>query len=845
MRSTNVRNIVRFHRPAITLMMSFILACVTLPAAAQSIQPIYSFTNGPANPAGPLALGPSGNFYGTSYSGGTGDVDFNGFGGDGTVFEITTNGTLTMLASFDSTNGAGPRAGLIWGADGNLYGTTKYGGGSGGYGTIFRITTDDGTLTTLHSFGLMGTNGAVAVDGAFPGELTLGPDGNLYGTSGTGGLGGSGTVFKITTNGVLTTLYSFSAKPYAYGTNADGTDPVGLALGPDGNFYGATSAGGTNGSGTVFRITPNGTLTTLYEFSALVEESINTYTNADGAGPVGLALAPDGNFYGTTYDGGTNGSGTVFRITTDGILTTLASFGTTDGFDPQANLTLGPDGNFYGTMYLGGSGGNGTIFRVTTSGTFTTLYSFSAESSWGLGVNVDGANPSGLTLGPDGNFYGTTENGGSSANGTMFQITTNGTLTTLASFSSANGLNPYYRLLLGFDGNLYGTTLYGGSAGRGTAFVITNGALTTLCSFTSTPSALTLGADGNLYGITELLWNGTVFEITSNDTVTTLASFTFPSERGPESELTLGPNGNFYDTTYDGSVCKLATNGTLTTLASFTFPNGAYLPAGLTLGTDGNFYGITEYGGSNHNGTVFRVTPNGTLTMLYSFSALADGANPKAQLTLGPDGNFYGTTENGGSSGYGTVFQITTDGTLTSLASFTFENGAYPEAALTLGPDGNFYGVTYGGGASSNGVVFKVTATGILTPLVSFAPSNGEYPCALTLGSDGNFYGATAGGGPGAAGTIYRLNLPPSITTQPANQTVAPGKSTTFSVSLFGTAPFAYQWYYNGALIADATNSTFGISHVTPPRAGDYQVIVANAWGSVTSSVATLTVRKL
>jgi uncharacterized repeat protein (TIGR03803 family) len=807
--------------------------------AAQSIQPIYSFTNhSPANPYAGLTLGPDGNFYGSTFSGGS--------SGAGTVFRITTNGALTVLANFAGTNGANPQGALTLGPDGAFYGTTSSAGGGPdemGYGTVFRITTN-GSLTTLLHFA--GTNGSQPFAG-----LTLGPDGNFYGTTAFGGPtttephDGNGTVFRITTNGTLTTLFRFAR------TNG-ATPQAGLTLGPDGNFYGTTAQGGSNTSGTVFRITTNGALTTLVNFN---------YTN-NGAHPfAGLTLGPDGNLYGTTAYSGTpgTGGGTVFRITTGGVLTTLTNF---HGVNlPEGALALAPDGSFYGTTFNGGGPyGYGTVFRITTNGTLTTLAKF---------ANTNGANPfAALTLGPDGSFYGSTVNGGnggSGSQGTIFQITTGGALTTLYDFVNSIGANPQAGLTLGPDGNFYGTTGDGGDGG--TVFrVTTNGILTTLTTFNDsdlgypTPG-LTLGPDGNFYGTHSF---GAVFRITTNGDVTTLANFTGGDGAYPNA-LTLGPDNKFYGTTAEGSsgnygtVFQVTTNGTLTMLASFDGTNGEFSSTALTLGSDNNFYGTApENVFGPGSGTVFQTTTNGILTTLYSFSKTfnlsghatnADGATPLAAVTEGRDGYFYGTTGYGGSKGYGTVFRITTNGTLTTLAIFASTNGAIPYAQLTLGPDGNFYGTTSAGGSSSNGTVFQITTNGMLSMLASFTKDNGANPRAgLTLGPDGNFYGTTysggtnGSGGSNGAGVIYRLNLPPSILMQPSNQTVVAGDNAKFNVTLFGTAPFAYQWLYDSTPLAGATNSTLSIPDAMPSGAGNYQVVVTNTWGSVTSSVATLSV---
>jgi len=235
---------------------------------------------------------------------------------------------------------------------------------------------------------------------------------------------------------------------YAF-TNADGMNPYAdLCAGQDGNFYGTTVGGGTNGGfGTVFKVTTNGLLTSLVSFAG----TNGSFSHSE------LAQGNDGNFYGTTAGGGDNGYGTVFVVTTNGLLTSLVPFADTNGAFPYSSLTMGNDGNFYGTTYYGGSNNIlGTIFRVTTNGVLTSLASFN---------NTNGANPiAGLTLGSDGNFYGTTVNGGSSNLGTAFQITTNGVLNSLVSFNNTNGANPHAGWTPGSDGNFYGTTANGGGA---------------------------------------------------------------------------------------------------------------------------------------------------------------------------------------------------------------------------------------------------------------------------------------------------------------------------------------------------------------------------------------------
>ncbi len=342
-----------------------------------------------------------------------------------------------------------------------------------------------------------------------------------------------------------------------------------------------------------------------------------SFTGANGIYPyAGLIQGNDGNLYGTTANGGSSkNSGTIFKITPNGSLTTLSSFAGTDQVGPQAGLIQGSDGNFYGTTAYGGSSHIGAVFKMLSDGSLTTFCSFSG---------ADGQWPSaGLIQGSDGNFYGMTSYGGSSNSGTVFKITPSGLLTTLCSFTGTNGTGPHAGLIQGSDGNFYGTTDGGGSGSFGTVFNITSsGSLTTLCSFN--------GANGSY----------------------------------PHAGLIQGSDGNFYGTTHNGgssssgTVFKMTPSGSLTTLCSFSGANGAYPDAGLIQGSDGNFYGTTGSGGSGNSGTVFKMTPTGSLTTLCSFTS-ANGAYPKAGLIQGSDGTLYGTTVNGGSNNTGTVFKIT------------------------------------------------------------------------------------------------------------------------------------------------------------------------------------------
>jgi uncharacterized repeat protein (TIGR03803 family) len=417
--------------------------------------------------------------------------------------------TLTTLHRFSDADGKYPIAGLLQGTDGNLYGTTEY-GGTDGIGTVFSITIA-GTLTTLYNFS--GTDGAYPIAG-----LLQDSNGKFYGTTVEGGAKGGGTIFKITHNGKLGTTYNFCSLKDC----TDGASPTGaLVQGAHGKLYGTTDYGGTNDNGTVFSITTAGALKTLQSFA-----------DPGGYEPLaGLEQGTDGKFYGATQFGGASSDGTIFSVTVGGTLETLYSFGGADGESPIAGLVQGTDGNFYGTTQFGGAYGYGTVFNITPGGKLKTLYSFCSKSGC-----VDGAEPTGaLVQGTDGNFYGTTFYGGTNCVqnlgcGTVFKVTPAGALTTMYSFCSQSscddGIGPYAGLIQDTDGSFYGTTEAGGAEySYGTVFSLSVG----LAPFIETePTYGKVGAavkilGTDLTGVTNVRFNGleAKFTIVSGSEITT------------------------------------------------------------------------------------------------------------------------------------------------------------------------------------------------------------------------------------------------------------------------------------------------------------------------------------
>lgn len=398
---------------------------------------------------------------------------------------------------------------------------------------------------------------------------------------------------------------------------------------------------------------------------------------------------------------------------------TNSPYGSLDGEYAVQPPTQGSDGNFYGTTYYGGMDGNGTIYMMTPQGTLTTLYSFQG---------YDGIGPRGLLIETNGLFYGTTKEGGINITGpdniccgTIFTITPAGTLTTVYNFSGTDGDTADSGLVPG-NGLYYGTT-YGG--GTGASYTLTN--------------------------VTDSYGDGVQ-----------------------------NPPGTVYSFN--------TSSNTLTTLHSFSGTDGANPGKEAVVGSDGNIYGTTLFGGANNAGTVYTVSSNGIFTLLYSFTDGDDGAHPKTQLVQGPDGNFYGTTLDGGGKaglkwcsveGCGTVFKITPQGTLTTLHDFSGDPEPAHPGSLTLGLDGNFYGTSYAGGTNHNGTVFMITPDGAVTTLYQFNVLDGEEPIAgLTLASDGSFYGTTTAGGIYGQGTVFQVVINTNSTTSSCTYTLSPASIT-------------------------------------------------------------------
>jgi uncharacterized repeat protein (TIGR03803 family) len=657
-------------------------------AGRQSV--LYSFTGSAdgGTPSSGVIRDSAGNFYGTTYSGGS--------AGLGTVYKLDTSGHETVLHSFTGgADGATPIGGVIRDAAGNLYGTTINGGPSNA-GVVYKINTT-GQENILYNFG-GGADGAGPTCGVIRDAA-----GNLYGTTAGGG-SGYGTVYKLDTTGHETVLHSFTA-------GQDGVTPqAGVTRDSAGNLYGTTIGGGLGFTGVVYKVTPTGGESVLYSFTG----------GSDGGFPyAGVVRDSAGNLYGAATIGGPSSGGVVYKLDPAGHQTVLYGFGMgAGGSSPDSAPVLDSAGNLYGTTELGGLANNGVVYEIDNSGHQTVLYSFPGDSG--------GADPtSGVIRDSAGNLYGTAGSGGPANAGVVYKLDSKGHQTVLHAFTGGvDGLEPYAGVILDSAGNLHGTTVYGGPANAGVVYKVdSTGQETLLYSFTggadgANPYAGVIrDSAGNLYGTTYgggVSNAGVVFKVDPTGRQTVLYSFAGGTDGAhPEAGLIQDAAGNFYGTTAQGGeaglgvVYKLDPAGNETVLHSFATADGAFPSSAVIRDSAGNLYGTAAGGGASGIGVIYMLTPSGQLTVLYSFGGGLDGDNPSSGVIRDSAGNLYGTTARGLAAG--AVYKLNTSGHLTVLHSFTGgADGGGPIGGVTRDSAGNLYGTGSYGGQNSSGVIFKL-----------------------------------------------------------------------------------------------------------------------------------------
>lgn len=727
-------------------------------------------------PFGSLIQGSDGNLYGTTFTGGR--------WGQGSIFRMAPDGTgYTTLYSFASTNDGGfPRAELVEGSDGCLYGMTSSGGSTTAAGTIFRIALD-GSFETLHVFGPYGD----PAKGAGPAAGLIEVGGFFYGTTESGGLNGTGTIFRLDVSSHpainVTVMHSFGPR----GTTGLGAQPVSTLVELNGFLYGTTKFGGRLDHGTIFRLDPStANVTLIHDFAG------------GGMHPHAGLTPVNGLLYGTTLQPCINSTilcGSVFRIDPLGQnFEEVHWFNEFDGFGaPRAPVVLGSDGALYGTAEGGGLHGDGVVFRIDITvdpPITTTIHDLDSLTT--------GTGPQAGVLQVGTSLVVTAPFGGPGGAGTIVRVPmAGGPPIFVHGFGPASPYQPTSTLVS--DGtSLFGTSNRGGYHDSGTLFSLTGNTVSTLHAFHYETdggygvSSLIRGSDGSLYGTAANggpLQGGTIFRfnpaIPDFDVLHRFDGMSSANGATPQSSV-LELGGRLYGTTiaggahHAGVVYSVALDGTdFRVLHSFNYSllNGAGSAAPLIRGSDGRLYGTTAQSGLYGFGTVYRLNTDGTgFQVVHAFDRFDpnSGSDPYAALVEAEPMVFLGTTVWGGSSrefmntGGGTVFKLdmrTTPPTFTVLRSFdecciSAPAGSSPRVPLARGAGGWFYGTTSMGGSSGfNGTVFAIDDIGTFHVLHHFDQNNGTNPNALMVMPDGSFYGTTSAGGPNSSGVIFHLTI--------------------------------------------------------------------------------------
>jgi len=656
-------------------------------------------------------------------------------------------------------------------------------------------------LSPIHRFGTNATSGVHPED-----RLVLSANGFLYGITSSGGIDGSGTVYRVQPSGAnYTILHHFSP------SLLDGSQPLGgLTLDASaGVLFGATRSGGVNGLGTIFRINLDGSGYAI----------LKSFNGTDGEAPqAAVTLGLNGVLYGTTYFGGANKVGTVFKINKDGSgFASLRSFedASTDGKQPNAALVQDSNGVLYGTAYAGGNG-HGTIFKLNSNGSgYSTLYAFNLSEGFfarGILLGSDGVlygtlgaspgslykinrNGSGFAVlkafgafpeaseplgtlleGSDGFLYGTTSRGGANFKGNIFKLAKNGSGYSVVRDGTTGRDSEFYASLIeGPDGTLYGIATRGGTSDTGTVFKMQKdgGSHTVVKTFGPSDgvqvNGLMRSSDGALYGTCNLggqNGTGTLFKLQGDGSGFTVLR-SFPTDLGgafPVGGVTEGPDGYLYGCTSQnsdpifGTIYKVKKDGTdYTVLKGFPNTGGTVFPEGpLLLASDGALYGVSRFAGANFKGTIFKLNTDGTgFTELKSFAGSTLGETPDARLLEGSDGAIYGSA--------GVVFKINKNGSgYTVLKVYSSSSGpSNAESSIVEGSDGAIYGASrFIDGFDQRGSLFKLNKNGSNFSTVRvFEVAQGYLPeTGLTKGANGSFYGSTGFGSTNASGMLYRTD---------------------------------------------------------------------------------------
>jgi uncharacterized repeat protein (TIGR03803 family) len=730
-------------RPAVhVLLLSYVALIFSFGPRASAVQPnlLHQFGTNSMGlyPDSPLTRGQDGSLYGMT--------SFGGSANRGQIYKINSDGSgYIPLADFAGSNGIGSEAVMAL-SGATLYGTTQR-GGEFDEGTIFKVNVDGSGFAVLHSFSALSNSESgfqVNLDGAGPLAGLVISDGWLFGAAYEGGTNGSGTIFKISSKGTdYSVLHTFS--DHSADSNAEGLFPTSRLLIIGDYLYGTASLGGTNAAGTIFKARTDGSEWTVLHHFGPFDWSDPDLTNLDGEFPFAGLLESGGILYGTCGDGGAFGLGTVYKLNPDG-----SDFAVLKAFDgamelghPDGSLVVSGAALFGTTTFFP----NGTIYKLNTDGSNYCMLKY--FTNW-----VDGSSPSRGLVVAGTNLYGTTGGGGLCNYGALFALGTDGSsYRVLTNFAGGDGASPQGDLLA-VDNTLYGSTWGGGKSGSGTLFRVNRD-----------------GSDYELLHDFVALFNGSTY-INGEGAwpnagllLSGLKLYGTTRLGGPAGNGTIfriGTNGQNHEVLYAWSATTTSGPTTTATNADGALPNGGLAMLGA------NLYGTAREGGRGGSGVVFRIDTIGSdFDVLHSFAAVswggssyinADGANPNGRLAF-CGSNLFGTTEYGGAFGWGTVFRIDCAGTnFVVLKHFQYEEG-YESAAGLLLSGSMLYGSTYQDrGGSPQGTVYRIdTDGGRFDILKQFQGDDGASPAGELALAGSTIFGTTERGGLYDSGVVFQL----------------------------------------------------------------------------------------
>jgi len=824
------------HSRRLLVAFLFVLSALTL-RAAPVFELVAGFELGPQRPeGGRLILEPDGNLYCVSSAGGEKNA--------GTIYQLKPDGVVNVLGHLARLGATTPRGSLVADGFGQFWGTTEH-GGAADFGIIFKFDVATGTLTRvaemadLPGYGESGLRAGLARDGT----------GFLWGTRYAGGSGFLGSVFKVNiSTGAVTSLLDFTGTS---GANL-GSYPTGeLIHDGAGYLWGVAAAGGSANCGTVFKIQiATGVLTTVAEFS---DAPLAPNRGIGGRGP--LMRDAEGNFWGATDAGGSAGFGTIFKVNiATGALTTVADFtgngpGPQRGAHPQGGLVMDAAGNVWGVTSAGGVNSAGVVFKVYPA---TALLTPVADFGGSFSTLRGGGASGGLTADRQGRLWGTTEFS-DPANvtkygedfrgaGTVFRVDPVAeTAATIVDWQQGVpgrvGISPFSLVVDDGQGQLWGAVYAGGAYNAGGIYKLdrVTGKATTVRDFTGSgsiyhgvsPSSAQMADDGmgNLWGLTDTYSvPGTIFKIRVSDgAYATVAQFTGNAGAarggGAKGGLTRDAAGNFWGTTSQGGTAGVGVifkiniaTGVFTNVVDFTGNQGLYPgknPTGkLARDAAGNFWGATSGGpySQDNQGTIFKINPvTNEFTTVVQFTGakvgVARGASPSG-VTWDNAGYLWGSTSSGGAYAYGTIFKVNaTTGAITTMFDFQDPYGipglGSGAGGFALDAKGNLWGATSRGGGYGSGTIFSINrSTGAISALLAIIPAlHGSAP-GFYFSSDGNLYGTSfaegqtrAGGA--ADGSIVRLRFGPTPVTTAATNVTAIGARLNGTLNPNGHASFA------------------------------------------------------